>query len=112
MYSYPCLPDTPATAPVVTPPVLLPLPPRPVREVDAVALVTVVAFVPPKLPKTRNPEVLADPKPMLEVTVDPKRVDVVVVAVFVLNNPTPVVGPVATLVPRVPPRFNPKLCPP
>lgn len=100
----------PDTVPVVVPPVLLPVPPSPVRAVDPVALTAEVLFVAPKLPNAPNPELVADPKPVLGVRVDPKSVDAVVAA-LVLNNPPPRVRPVGALVPGVPPNVNPELCP-
>lgn len=110
MTTYPCLPGTPDTVPVVTPPMLLPVPPRPVREVEPVALTTAALFVAPKLLNPPNPELVADPKPVLGVKVDPKSVDAVVAA-LVLNSPPPRVKPVGALVPGVPTNVNPELCP-
>lgn len=107
--SYPCLPATPATAPVVLPLVLVPVPPRPVKVVDAVVLVAAVVFTalsPPKVPKL---EPVPNPNPIVALEVDPSSDVVVVVAMLVLNGPLPRVRPVAELVPGVLPRVKPLL---
>lgn len=101
---------TPPTVPVTPPLVLVPVPPKPVRVVEATVLVAIVVFTALKPVNVPIPVLLPSPNPT-PVEEVPSNVALVVVAVFPLNRLLPRLSPVVAADAGVAPKVKPVLCP-